>query len=96
MRWRSRDEPLGSHHVDARALKCDTSVGLTEDAVLWTRNWFCTNRGADRRRRLRLRREVGRSDDVFIVTNEDISNRACVSDSAMTRWRRREEFRKAW
>ena len=31
MRWRSREEPCGSHHVDARALKCDTSVGLTDD-----------------------------------------------------------------
>ena len=59
MRCRSREEPWGSHHVDARALKCETSSGLTEE-VLWARNWFCTNRGAVLRRRLRLRREVGR------------------------------------
>jgi hypothetical protein len=29
MRWRSRDGPCGSHHDDARELKCDTSVGST-------------------------------------------------------------------
>jgi hypothetical protein len=29
MRWRSRDGPCGSHHDDASALKCDTSVGST-------------------------------------------------------------------
>jgi hypothetical protein len=60
IRCRSREEPWGSHHVDARALKCETSSGLTEDEdELWARNWFCTNRGAVRRRRLRLRRDVG-------------------------------------
>ncbi len=30
MRWSSLLEPCGSHHDDARALKCDTSVWLTE------------------------------------------------------------------
>jgi hypothetical protein len=59
IRCRSREEPWGSHHVEASALKCETSSGLTEE-VLWARNWFWTNRGAVRRRRLRLRREVGR------------------------------------
>jgi hypothetical protein len=59
IRCRSREEPWGSHHVDARALKCETSSGLTEE-VLCARNWFCTKRGAALRRRLRLRREVGR------------------------------------
>ena len=34
MRWRRRDEPWGSHHVDARALKWEISVGLTEDVEL--------------------------------------------------------------
>lgn len=29
MRWRSREEPWGSHQEEARALKCDTSVGST-------------------------------------------------------------------
>lgn len=29
MRWRRREGPWGSHHDDARALKCDTSVGST-------------------------------------------------------------------
>jgi hypothetical protein len=29
MRWRSRDGPWGSHHDDASALKCNTSVGST-------------------------------------------------------------------
>jgi hypothetical protein len=29
IRWRSREGPWGSHHDDARALKCDTSVGST-------------------------------------------------------------------
>lgn len=33
MRWRRREEPWGSHHVDARALKWDISVGLTEELV---------------------------------------------------------------
>lgn len=31
MRWRRRDGPWGSHQVDARALKCETSVGSTDD-----------------------------------------------------------------
>jgi hypothetical protein len=37
MRWRSRDGPCGSHHDDARALKCDTSVGSTVEVEegLW-------------------------------------------------------------
>jgi len=68
MRWRRRDEPLGSHHVEASALKCDTSVGLTEDIVLCERNWFCTNRGADRRSRWRFRSEVWRRGIDFIMT----------------------------
>ena len=69
MRCRSREEPCGSHHVEARALKCDTSVGFTEEVVLCARtwNWFRTNRGAARRRRLRLRREVGRSGVVVAI-----------------------------
>ena len=29
MRWRSREGPWGSHHDEAMALKCDTSVGST-------------------------------------------------------------------
>lgn len=33
MRWRRREEPWGSHHVDARALKWEISVGLTEELV---------------------------------------------------------------
>lgn len=33
MRCRIREEPWGSHHVDARALKWEISVGLTEVAV---------------------------------------------------------------
>ena len=68
MRCSSREDPCGSHHVEARALKCDTSVGLTDEVVLWERNWFRTNRGEARRRRFRLRREVGSSGvDVVIV-----------------------------
>ena len=31
MRWRRREEPWGSHQDEARVLKCDTSVALTED-----------------------------------------------------------------
>lgn len=34
MRWRRREEPWGSHHVDARALKWEISVGLTEVVVV--------------------------------------------------------------
>jgi hypothetical protein len=34
MRCKRREEPWGSHHVEARALKCDTSVGLTEEVGL--------------------------------------------------------------
>lgn len=71
MRCRRREGPWGSHQVEARALKCETSMGLTEegeeeeeeedepDAVLWERNWAWTNLGAPRRRRRRLRREAG-------------------------------------
>lgn len=41
MRWRSRDGPWGSHHDDARFVKCVTSKALTEEllplgpVVLW-------------------------------------------------------------
>ena len=70
MRCSNRDEPCGSHHVEARALKCDTSVGLTDEVVLCERNWFRMNRGEAWRRRFRLRIEVGRSGvDVAIVSN---------------------------
>jgi hypothetical protein len=31
IRCKRRDGPWGSHQVDARALKCETSVGLTEE-----------------------------------------------------------------
>jgi len=34
MRWRSREEPCGSHHEEARALKCETSVGSTVEVEL--------------------------------------------------------------
>jgi hypothetical protein len=33
MRCRRREEPCGSHHVEARALKWEISVGETEDEV---------------------------------------------------------------
>ena len=32
IRWRRREGPCGSHQLEARALKCETSVGSTEDA----------------------------------------------------------------
>jgi len=31
IRWRIREGPWGSHQVEARALKCETSEGLTEE-----------------------------------------------------------------
>lgn len=34
MRWRRREEPCGSHHVDARALKWEISLGLTDVVVV--------------------------------------------------------------
>lgn len=37
MRWRTREEPWGSHHVEARALKCDISEALTEGELSWVR-----------------------------------------------------------
>lgn len=57
MRCSSRDEPCGSHHVDARALKCETSSGDTEDAFHEVdandRAWKCfrAKRGPVRSRR---------------------------------------------
>lgn len=76
MRCSNLDEPCGSHHVDARALKCETSSGLTLDfapePVLWKRNWFCTNRGAVRRRRLRFRMDVGRSGEAVVIAIVDV------------------------
>lgn len=33
IRCRSRDEPWGSHHSEAKASKCDTSSGLTDEKV---------------------------------------------------------------
>lgn len=35
IRWRTREEPCGSHHVEARALKCDISEALTEGDSEW-------------------------------------------------------------
>lgn len=41
MRWRRREGPWGSHQLEARALKCETSVGSTvpvvEEEGLWLR-----------------------------------------------------------
>lgn len=41
MRWRRREGPWGSHQLDARALKCKTSVGSTVELLaglgLWCR-----------------------------------------------------------
>lgn len=34
MRWRSREEPYGSHQVEARPSKCEISVGSTEVLLL--------------------------------------------------------------
>jgi len=34
MRWRRRDGPCGSHQLEASALKWETSVGSTEEALL--------------------------------------------------------------
>lgn len=88
MRCNNLDEPCGSHHVDARALKCETSSGLTLESapepVLWKRNWFCTNRGAVRRRRLRFRIDVGRSGEVVVIAIADVPpkpKRRCFSNS---------------
>lgn len=42
MRWSRREGPWGSHHDEARALKCDTSVGSTVEVEfgvgLWCRD----------------------------------------------------------
>jgi len=60
MRWRSREEPCGSHHAEARALKCETSSGETEecrrvcDVCDVCGRKHLAVRGAVRRRRLRL------------------------------------------
>lgn len=60
MRCRRREEPCGSHHVEARALKWEISLGETEDEDE-CRGWkyVLIERGAVRRRRMRLRKEVG-------------------------------------
>ena len=42
MRCRSRDGPCGSHQLDARALKCETSVGSTVELPgLWCLGLVC-------------------------------------------------------
>ena len=47
MRWRSREGPWGSHQLDASALKCDTSVGSTEDlGGTWGEDWVEEKRTA--------------------------------------------------
>ena len=33
MRWSSRDGPCGSHHDEARLVKCESSVEETEEDV---------------------------------------------------------------
>ena len=60
MRWRIRDEPWGSHHVEARALKCEISSALTEEKgvvdelSLSLRSWL-----RERDEELKLRRMLG-------------------------------------
>jgi hypothetical protein len=88
IRCRSREEPWGSHHVDARALKCETSSGLTEE-VLWARNWFCTNLGAALRRRLRLRREVGRRGAAITEPIDCFASRSAGLGNWKPSWRMR-------
>ena len=53
MRWRRRDEPWGSHHVEARASKWDISDGLTEVELKRILGWL-------QNRREKLRRALGR------------------------------------
>lgn len=38
MRCSRREEPWGSHHSAARAVKWETSLGLTEEKVEWHRD----------------------------------------------------------
>lgn len=63
MRCRRREGPWGFHHVEARALKWEISLGETdgedEEDARWFWKWHLTKRGAVRRRRLRLRGDVG-------------------------------------
>lgn len=60
IRCKSRDGPWASHQLDARALKCDTSVGLTDDCefgvvkdevVLYAQARIETGAGSDFARR---------------------------------------------
>ena len=39
IRCKRREEPCGSHHVEAKALKWDTSAGLTDDVELCRICW---------------------------------------------------------
>lgn len=85
MRCKSREDPWGSHHVEASALKWLTSSGDTEDGLGWEeeecvfrRNCDCTKRGAVRRSRLRLRRDVGRR-----------GVREAIAERRIWRWDRR-------
>lgn len=61
-------------------MKCETSVGFTDEAVgevedvVCGRNWFCTNGGAVRRRRVRLRSEVGPSGEVVMALDISETN----------------------
>jgi hypothetical protein len=41
MRWRSREGPWGSHQLEARALKCDTSVGSTVPVLVFVEELCC-------------------------------------------------------
>lgn len=60
MRWRSREEPWGSHHEEARAEKWESSVGETEDGKEEVER-VC-NRWGVRRKREILRGRLGRRD----------------------------------
>jgi hypothetical protein len=41
MRWRRREGPWGSHQLEARALKCDTSVGSTVPVLVRVEGLCC-------------------------------------------------------
>jgi len=81
MRWRRREGPWGSHHDDASALKCDTSVGSTVEVVLGVGLW-CLGAVVD------MHRELGdgirNGDCLGIVRLDEVcGNTLCIDRNAL-------------
>jgi len=81
MRWRRREGPWGSHHDDASALKCDTSVGSTVEVELGVGLW-CLGAVVDMHRE--LAGGIRNGDCLVAVRHDEVcGNPLCIERTAL-------------